>query len=203
VFSCLHTTAYCATSEQDHGVPIKVAANFTGYVDQSYAHKRNVIEVVIHQASETSDVYYAFSDIALLFLDAPITTEVTPIQLNIEAGVPTDGQVLKAIGIGVTNAERNNYPDNLMEVDLPKVDDNSCKEIWFDIEEYAVDATTMVCAGYPEGGKSICAEDLGNEHCFMQHDCHYTFLLMRPTMRGSACYDFCSPGMSSTSCFLS
>jgi secreted trypsin-like serine protease len=160
--SCLHTAAHCVTDASD--APIAVFVNFTGYADQSYAHKRNV-KVVIHQTYNTSDIYFAFNDIALLFLDSPITTEISPLQLNTEVGVPTDGQVLKAIGLGATYANRTNLAKDLMEVDLPKVNDESCKEIWFNID-VAVDTTTTVCAGgYPEGvNKATCSGDSGNQH---------------------------------------
>jgi secreted trypsin-like serine protease len=158
---CLHTTAGCVLAKK---IPVtKVGVNFTGYADQSYAHKRNVIEVVIHQTYNTSDIYYEFNDIALLFLDSPITTEISPLQLNTEVfGVPTDGQALKAIGLGYTYANRTNLANDLMEVDLPKFNDESCKGIYYDYD-YNIDTKTTVCAG-GEQGEDICRGDSGNQH---------------------------------------
>jgi secreted trypsin-like serine protease len=153
--SCLHTAAHCVTDAENK--PITVFVNFTGYADQSYAHKRNVIEVVIHQ---TYDDYYVFNDIALLFLDSPVTLEITPLQLNTEVGVPTDGQALKAIGLGAIDGDGTNLADDLMEVDLPKFNDESCEEIWYD---YHLDTKFTVCTG-GEQGEDSCKGDSGNQH---------------------------------------
>jgi Trypsin len=117
-----------------------------------------VSKFVIHQ---NYDDIYTLNDIALLFLDSPVMG-VTPIKLNTDIAVPTDGQVLKAIGFGATDGEGTNLADELMEVDLPKFNDKSCNGIYFD----SLDATTMVCAGgYPEGvNKDTCGGDSGNKY---------------------------------------
>jgi hypothetical protein len=109
--------------------------------DQSYAHKRGVINFVIHQAFNTSDIYLLSNDIALLFLDSPVTG-VTPIQLNTpEVGIPTDGQVLKAIGLGVIDSNQTDFPDDLLEVDLPKVNEGSCNGSYFQFDDSMVNPT--------------------------------------------------------------
>ena len=157
---CLHTTAHCVQPKE---IPVtKVAVNFTGYADQSYAHKRNVIEVVIHQAYAEPGRPSMINDIAMFFLDSPVTTEITPIQLNTEVGVPTDGQVLKAIGLGAVDGNGIYYPYDLMEVDLPKVNDESCKGSYY-YSYVKVNTKTTVCAG-GEQGKDTCSGDSGNQH---------------------------------------
>jgi Trypsin len=157
---CLHTTARCVYGYAEENLAIFV--NFTGYADQSYAHKRNA-KVVIHQTYDYDEYQFNDNDIALLFLDSPVTTEITPLQLNTEVGFPTDGQVLKAIGLGAVDGNGIYYPYDLMEVDLPKVNDESCKGIWFDYNGDNLDTKTTVCAG-GEQGKGICLGDRGNQH---------------------------------------
>jgi hypothetical protein len=90
-------------------------------------------------------------------------THPSPLQLNTEVfGVPTDGQALKAIGLGYTYANRTNLANDLMEVDLPKFNDESCKGIYYDYD-YNIDTKTTVCAG-GEQGEDICRGDSGNQH---------------------------------------
>jgi secreted trypsin-like serine protease len=128
-----------------------VAVNFTGFSEGRYSHEREVIAVVIHQMYNGKFLY---NDIALLILDSPITTEITPIQLDKNNGVPTDNQILKAVGFGATDNGGTIYPDDLMEVELAQ---KTCENT----ELYSLDISTLVCAG--EGGKSICFGDSGNE----------------------------------------
>jgi Trypsin len=132
-FSCT-PTAHCVyglTAEQ-----VKVVVDFTSFKDfkaqtqyslvdfQSLIglpniYPRNVKNIAIHPNYNTNT---NVNDIALLFLNTPVTRVVTRIALNSNSKIPSDNQMLKAIGVGSTLGEGKLSRD-LLEVNLPKVND--------------------------------------------------------------------------------
>jgi trypsin len=113
-----------------------------------------VTKFVINQ---NYDDLYVLNDVALLFLDSPVMG-VTPIILNTDPDIPSDGEILEAIGFGATDGNLTKIPVKLLQVDLPKVNDDTCENLW----TVNVDTKTQICAGgRPEGGKSTCGGDSG------------------------------------------
>jgi Trypsin len=64
------------------------------------------------------------NDIALSFLDVPVPA-ITNIAYNDDPSIPTDYEMLTAIGAGRTTFE-GLLPHELMELDLLKVNDDNC-----------------------------------------------------------------------------
>ena len=168
-FSCT-PAAHCVyglTAEQ-----MRVVVNFTSVKDlnaqtqytlvdfQSLiglpnAYPRNVKNIAIHPNYNPNT---NANDIALLFLNTPVTGVVTPIALNNNSKIPSDNQTLKAIGAGNTLGEGKLSRD-LLEVNLSKVSDQIC--ISFDGQFFAT--PDLLCAGYAFGEKPnlICQGDSG------------------------------------------
>ena len=94
-----------------------------------------------------------------MFLNTPVTRAVTPIALNSNSKIPSDNQMLKAIGAGITLGEGKLSRD-LLEVNLPKINDQECSS--FDGQTFA--PAYLLCAGYPYVEKpnlSPCNADSG------------------------------------------
>ena len=151
---------------------MQVVVNFTSFKDLNaqsqyslidiqslfglpFAYPRSIRNIAIHpKYNPVSNI----NDIALLFLNTPVTALVTPIALNSNSKTPTDNQTLKAIGAGRTLGEGKLSRD-ILEVDLPKVNDQICTSFDYQFSN----PVDLVCAGYAFGEKmnSICNGDSG------------------------------------------
>jgi Trypsin len=123
-----------------------VVVNFTQFGDLSFGYVRNVTKIIVHPQ--------LVNDIALLFLDSPVL-EVTPVALNNNLINPEDNDVLTAIGTGQT-IHLGNLSDQLLEVDLPKVNDDICAGLQL---QSSID--TVLCAGFFNSSKGTCLYDEG------------------------------------------
>ena len=72
-----------------------------------------------------------------------------------ERGLWTAGTLATIAGWGVTS-EGGDAPDTLQEAQVPITTDAYCDGAYSDF-----DASTMVCAGYPQGGVDTCQGDSG------------------------------------------
>lgn len=128
------------------------------------------------------------SDIAVLRLWEP--SSLTPIRW---AG-PDDldlyeaGTMATVTGWGATN-ENGGYPNTLKEARVPIVSDLSCSQSY----PGQIDPTTMVCAGYPQGGTDTCGGDSGGP--IMVPDREGGFVLIGTTWFGDGCARPNAPGV--------
>ena len=96
------------------------------------------------------------NDIALLALSSPLTLDdfVQPIAMP-SPGQQSAGNALVS-GWGTT-VEGGDASDILQKAEVPVISDDACRV------SYGIDliVDTMLCAGYPEGGKDACHGDSG------------------------------------------
>jgi trypsin len=94
-------------------------------------------------------------DITLLALAANSTKPPTKVAGAGEGGLWAPGTLETIAGWGATS-EGGETPDTLQEAQVPITTDAACGAAYSDF-----DATTMVCAGYPQGGTDTCQGDSG------------------------------------------
>ena len=98
-------------------------------------------------------------DLAALTLARESTyTPITPATPD-DADLFEPGTMATVVGWGATS-ESGSYPTELMEAEVPIVDDASCGEAYSD-PGYGWAADAMICAGYPHGGTDTCYGDSG------------------------------------------
>ena len=94
-------------------------------------------------------------DIALLELSTPSTKAPARVVGAGGAGLWAPGTMETIVGFGTTE-EGGDVADTLQEAQVPITTDAYCSGAYGDF-----DATTMVCAGFPEGGVDTCQGDSG------------------------------------------
>src|SRR4051795_2022363 len=94
-------------------------------------------------------------DITLLKLSAPAAQAPTKVAGASEGGLWTAGATETIVGWGTTS-EGGDTPDTLQEANVPITTDAYCAGAYSDFEP-----TTMVCAGFPQGGVDTCQGDSG------------------------------------------
>ena len=95
------------------------------------------------------------NDISILKLSRNSVKAPTRVAGAGERGLWTAGTLATIAGWGVTE-EDGDAPDTLQEANVPITTDAYCDGAYSDF-----DASTMVCAGYPEGGVDTCQGDSG------------------------------------------
>jgi len=111
----------------------------------------------------TTDGYNASTfdnDYGLLFYDTPIPSAFKPIQIAgpAEAALWRAGRTAMAVGFGNVSEGGSTSP-TLQEVALPIQPDSSCSAASAYGTFYR--SSSMLCVGYPEGGRSTCQGDSG------------------------------------------
>jgi len=99
------------------------------------------------------------NDIMLIQLEEPITV-TTPVTLSVNGNpsMPTRGQMLTVIGVGVT--EENGFQsDILQELEVPAVSLEACNDE--DSYNGEIIDEVMFCAGIEAGGQDSCQGDSG------------------------------------------
>lgn len=94
-------------------------------------------------------------DITLLKLASPAPEASTKVAGASEGGLWTAGTTETIVGWGTTS-EGGDTPDTLQEAQVPITTDAYCAGAYSDF-----DPTTMVCAGFPQGGVDTCQGDSG------------------------------------------
>jgi secreted trypsin-like serine protease len=94
-------------------------------------------------------------DITLLKLTRASTMAATKVAGAAETGIWAPGTSEKIVGWGTTR-EGGSTPNTLQEAAVPITTDAYCAGAYSDF-----DATTMVCAGFPQGGVDTCQGDSG------------------------------------------
>jgi secreted trypsin-like serine protease len=152
------TAAHCVTDE-DNGT-VLAPGDFTvtlgsTKVDGNGGTDHAVTKVVREPAFHSSTLE---NDAALLRLQSP--SHATPMQIisddSLDAASP--GSTARVIGWGTTS-EGGSVSQDLREVDMPIVDDDTCGEPQSYGDEFF--PAVMLCAGLAEGGVDSCQGDSG------------------------------------------
>jgi trypsin len=110
-----------------------------------------VSSVVAHQNYLATSGY----DISLLRLSRSSTKAPSKVAGSGETGIWSPGTVETIVGWGTTE-EGGELPDTLQKGQVPITTDAYCAGAYSEFE-----ATTMICAGYPQGGVDTCQGDSG------------------------------------------
>ena len=94
-------------------------------------------------------------DITLLELNRASTKTPTKVTGATETSAWAAGTMEKIVGWGATS-EGGDLPNHLQEAQVPITTDAYCGNAYSDF-----DATTMICAGFPQGGVDTCQGDSG------------------------------------------
>jgi secreted trypsin-like serine protease len=94
-------------------------------------------------------------DITLLKLSRNSTKAPTKVSGAAETGLWAAGTTETIVGWGATS-EGGSTPTKLQEAQVPITTDAYCSGAYSDF-----DATTMICAGFPQGGTDTCQGDSG------------------------------------------
>jgi trypsin len=92
------------------------------------------------------------NDIGLIHLKDPINS-VKPIELD--HSIPADNTMISVAGWGNMSIDSEIYPDDLMQVDMPVINFDTCNN------SYGYLTNSMFCAGYMDGSKDSCQGDSG------------------------------------------
>ena len=153
--SLIHTdiilsAAHCNGNSVPTGVI--VSAYQTGKAIDG-AQARSIVERVNHPTYNSATQK---NDLMIMRLNSPVTG-VTPIALNANPQIPAAGDVLTVMGFGDLNSGSGTFPEFLQEVNVPFVTHSKCNQ------QYGgqIDETSMLCAGFDQGGKDSCQGDSG------------------------------------------
>ncbi|KAK2859692.1 hypothetical protein Q5P01_004312 [Channa striata] len=118
------------------------------------AHYTNIDRVVINRQYNRRTKQ---ADVAMMHLEQPVnfTQWIQPVCLS-EGQNVTTGRKCFIAGWG-QDAEGGSPPNVLQEAEVPLVDQVQCQD---ELPEYTI-TSSMLCAGYPEGGIDSCNGDSG------------------------------------------
>ena len=137
------------------------------------------------------------NDVTLLKLDQP--TKITPM-LIAAAGDRSSwrpGVLATIAGFGTTSENDNNPPPQMQYAHVPITTDAYCAQAYPNglseaPDDGSFDPTTMLCAGYPQGGTDTCEGDSGGPLLVpVGHD----FRLVGATSFGKGCAEPGHPGV--------
>ncbi len=126
-------------------------------------------------------------DITLLELARPSTKAPTKVAGASEGALWAPGTMEQIVGWGTTS-EGGNTPSTLQKASVPITTDADCAKAYSDF-----DATTMVCAGYPQGGTDTCQGDSGGP--LFGHTATGALKLVGATSFGEGCARPGKPGV--------
>jgi trypsin len=127
-------------------------------------------------------------DLTLLKLSAPATGIPAVRVAGASERALWNPDVLETIVGWGTTSSGGSAPDTLQEASVPIVTDASCGSAYSDF-----DATTMVCAGYPQGGTDTCQGDSGGP--LFGHDASGALKVVGATSYGNGCAEPGYPGV--------
>ncbi len=103
------------------------------------------------------------ADVALLRLAHPAAlnakVQVVPLVTPFDGGLYAPERPVVVTGWGTRTAGRPDYPDRLVQVEVPIVEQNTCRFAY--AASGAVVNSNMLCAGLAQGGKDSCQGDSG------------------------------------------
>ena len=135
---------------------ITVRVNNTSANETGYDYIR---EVEFYERHPQFDELTYNNDVTILLLTEAVS-EVSPLALNGDAGVPADGQDLELIGMGLLE-ENGTLPEFLQMTTIQSTPILACVEAYSDTGDgpVSIDANLQLCAAAP--GKDACEGDSG------------------------------------------
>ncbi|XP_061596462.1 enteropeptidase [Cololabis saira] len=134
-------------------------------LDSGDVQSRQVDHIVIHRHynRQTKE-----ADIAMMHLQQPInfTNWVQPVCFPSEGQSFPAGMECSIAGWG-RQVEGGPIPDILQEAKVPLVAQDECQRL---LPEYTI-TSSMMCAGYPEGGVDTCQGDSGGPLMYLEDGC--------------------------------
>jgi secreted trypsin-like serine protease len=155
VLTAAHCLSYYAPSD------LYVIAGIHDLVDPNPNYVR--VRAKAYLPHPDFDYYYAWNDLAMLYLSEPILerpADGDTLPIAYANLVPSDaGSLFDVMGTvtgwGTTDPYSWSYPERLQEVQVPIVHNAECRRIYGGITD------GMLCAGFDEGGKDSCYGDSG------------------------------------------
>jgi trypsin len=117
----------------------------------------NVTKIWVHPSYTTATAGY---DVAVLTLDRNISSATMPLATPQDTALYTAGNSALILGWGTTSSggSASRY---LLQANVPLTSDATCKTAY---PQYS--NTSMVCAGFPQGGVDTCQGDSGGPLVF-------------------------------------
>ena len=108
----------------------------------------------------------AGNDVTLMKLAVPASVAPMRIAAVGERSIWKPGALTTVAGFGMTSEDAESGPEQMHSTTVPVTTDEYCAAAYPDgvgssATASAFDARTMVCAGYPEGGRDTCGGDSG------------------------------------------
>lgn len=128
------------------------------------------------------------SDVTLLRLEHPATTQPVAIAGRGEESLWAAGTPALIVGFGATK-EGGALAPHLQEATVPVVADATCASDY----PGAFDASTQLCAGYPQGGTDSCQGDSGGP--LFGHRPDGSLVVVGSTSNGDGCARAGKPGI--------
>jgi secreted trypsin-like serine protease len=155
------TAGHCIKGEAqglyyEYGTPdLTIFSGATGLDSPNGRHMR-IQRIVIHP---NYNIDNGANDLALLMLEAPLEGATMPVY----ADNPPPGTAATVVGWGARTAKApdgypGNYPTQMQQVTLPIVPNEVCN---LPSSYGGKIQSSMLCAGYPQGGRDACVGDSG------------------------------------------
>ncbi|KAL3917225.1 MAG: hypothetical protein SGILL_004813 [Bacillariaceae sp.] len=151
------TAAHCGPYGNEFvGATVRIGAMTLG--DTVNAQETTVMEQIVHP---NYDDWTVENDFMLLLLDDSIDIQgAAVLELSNDAADLEEGTVLTTVGLGVSDFDWGEFPDQLMDVDIGAFSDQACAAAYGTGSE-GVEVSKMFCAGVDGGGKDSCQGDSG------------------------------------------
>ncbi|MCK2242543.1 MULTISPECIES: trypsin-like serine protease [unclassified Crossiella] len=94
-------------------------------------------------------------DVAVMTLDRNLNYTTLPLAKSTDSALYQAGTQARALGWGDTTGN-GDYSDTLRQVVVPLTSDQTCSTAYSEYKN-----ASMVCAGFPQGGKDTCQADSG------------------------------------------
>ena len=106
------------------------------------------------------------NDVSLLKLDKPTSLPPMKIAATAERSSWAPGTLATIAGFGTTSQDATDVPSQMQFAQVPITTDAYCAQAYPGglselPDDGSFDATTMLCAGYPQGGTDTCQGDSG------------------------------------------
>merc|ERR1719447_1321801 len=153
------TAGHCCDGQSASRLGVRVGSQNLYDEDEDQADIA-VSKVILH---ESYDDWTISNDICILELadSADLSsTYISTISLPSSGEEYSDGTMCTVTGWGTTS-EGGSLGRVLQKVDVPVVSDDDCRDAYGSSSVY----DSMICAGFPQGGKDSCQGDSGGPSC--------------------------------------